>query len=828
MATPKKDKIEFVSAICGSGKTYQLQQYVKNHSFEKIIIAVPSIILANEYAIAFTELGVDYKNINSENSDNVAAKIINEIQEINRKTCGVLVVTHYALNNIPYFQDKNDWICFHDEIPSIESYHELTVPKTFKSLTDQLTVEVIKNSDITNLLYKVSLKDIKVSQKYYDDHKAAFDQKVALDMPIIEELLKDNEVFTDRKSWDKVVVNRDITKDSEVNTEFGNESNKLFFISLVTPKNLLGFKSVVIIGANFKNSMLFKSWFEKYNIRFKVFSEIQDKLRNTKHENGKYLSIIYQIDSNWSKYQRNKKLDAGIVINNVMCNTVQQVIDQRTLKFIDFSGVKFLSVENKDVVESALADSTTKIPVISHGLNKYSDYCGIHFAAALNRSPKHISMLNALGFDSSYLTRSSAHETAYQAIMRTALRNPDNTHAVYVIVPDLASAEAIAVQFPGCSVSKYGEEIIKTRVAKTDAIKQKDHRSKKEQTLADYVSLNITNTTFEVVNNRYLEKKFNPIINITTIEKKNSTENVNYTDLPISKFIKLLKITANKEITSKENTLMFNGVCYQSEFKRDLDSVVNSSLIIMDVDSGHLTALEFHRIFTTDYKYSHVMMNSYSNSEEKPNRYRAIFFVNGLMNDEIHRLVFKYLTDIIVSYGYFVGSKQQEIKLLELNPDALLSGVDTTKNNTSSFFYMPSIASGGVDYSFFWEAYTNSDKSELSRFSLDVEKIILESKEKTILEKPNYIVVNKVSTNSGFPQVTNNDILNKFKSGKYYFGDHDTFVRFVNAMRVRGFNKSDVYHVLPDISDSKKRKDVDACWNKITRLDSNVILHMIK
>jgi len=61
-----------------------------------------------------------------------------------------------------------------------------------------------------------------------------------------------------------------------------------------------------------------------------------------------------------------------------------------------------------------------------HGLNRYDGFHNIYFSAALNREPRHLRMLKALGFDLAYVHEATTHEVIYQVVMRTSLRRPDD------------------------------------------------------------------------------------------------------------------------------------------------------------------------------------------------------------------------------------------------------------------------------------------------------------------------------------------------------------------------------------------------------------------
>ncbi len=134
---------------------------------------------------------------------------------------------------------------------------------------------------------------------------------------------------------------------------------------------------------------------------------------------GHRLRISYLIpEMNASKYAYNKSDEAGALLLDRMDKFAVEA----------FGDERFLYVANNDRKSPIIDDlsNVKRISVVSHGLNKFDDYTNIYFSPALNRESKHFEMLQSLGFDSDQVHKASAHETAYQAVMRTALRRPDS------------------------------------------------------------------------------------------------------------------------------------------------------------------------------------------------------------------------------------------------------------------------------------------------------------------------------------------------------------------------------------------------------------------
>ncbi len=169
---------------------------------------------------------------------------------------------------------------------------------------------------------------------------------------------------------------------------------------------------------------------------------------------GQRLRISYLIpEKNASKYAYTKRDESGT-----------SVLDRMDKFAADaFGDDKFLYVANNDRKSPIIDElaNARRISVMSHGLNRFDDYTNIYFSAALNRERKHFEMLRTLGFTPEQVHKASAHETAYQSVMRTALRRPDLTANVHAIVADEPMARRIAavVRHEQCGFNRghFGE-----------------------------------------------------------------------------------------------------------------------------------------------------------------------------------------------------------------------------------------------------------------------------------------------------------------------------------------------------------------------------------
>lgn len=825
-------RIQYVDGLCGSGKTWGMGAYIKgeaSYNDNKYMIITPSKILAdqiNEQLV--TEYNIKNVHlIHSEITSNVSSTIMKAIEEIDFHGSGVIVCTQQAFFRIPFFQNQSSWTLIVDEIPKVDNFYNPSLPYNHPLLTQYIEID----EEITPTLYRMKLVETEKYTGLSPERFASrnFDDVDANIKPLILNMIDNHDCFADRANWDKIVINQDITSDKSVDMTYGNSKNMLYFLTMLTPDVFSGFKQAIMMGANFENSLLFKYWKEYKNVEFHVCSHISKNLRYSQYENGHRLTVVYLQEEPWSKYCTEKLID-NVKREEHYANLVNKTMEGKDLIFM----------ANNDSKHAELIKGL-QIPVIAHGLNAYDTYNNIYFSPALNRQPKHLKMLNELGIDSIFLNRASAHETAHQGIMRTSMRNPSAVSDVTAIVVDQATAQELARMFPGCKIKP-----IDGVAKKVIAVSQIERNSKSRLTkLLKNFELNqsndesiLTNGQSNLITNSIYNDKCNQNglanIHFSGISSIKSKAIYSYSGVAMG-FVKECKgIWTNNIIKSKDETILFNGTKYKSDDKRTLENVSYSSFVVLDIDDGDLSPEDFKRIFEKDQKHSMIMMNSFSRSKEKPNNYRAIFFIKENVNDETYRDLQKHLQKIVASHGFITATKPDKKKILAKNPNAKFSGIDLTKTHTASFFYLPCKVIDRLEYAFFWKCHVRNN-AELIRYALDPKKILQYSFEKTelpvlVYKKEKYESLN--CNQESNVELHFDNIIKTLKSGNFrHLGSHKKYGRLAAAMRHSGFSLADFIEVTPFVSESKTTKDAQKfweTWDKYTEITKEKLMYMIK
>jgi hypothetical protein len=181
-------------------------------------------------------------------------------------------------------------------------------------------------------------------------------------------------------------------------------------------------------------------------VRFREFEPIKRRLRALATF-GREIRAHYFLDrSFFSKHKAKQAGDDGSALIEAMDREAASAL----------AGEPFLYVTNndRDALSLEEAAGARQMKVGCHGLNRYDGFHSIYFSAALNREPRHLGLLKALGFDLGFVHEATTHEVIYQSVMRTSLRRPEATDPVTIIVPDHSAAMRLQELIGATKVTK--------------------------------------------------------------------------------------------------------------------------------------------------------------------------------------------------------------------------------------------------------------------------------------------------------------------------------------------------------------------------------------
>lgn len=821
----EQQEIFYVSGPCGSGKTYALGQYIKEASVNrKFIIAVPSKVLADQTEIQLNLQGLT--NVCKVYSDEcekspVSSVIQTAIEQVNELGHGVIICTQEGFRRVKFIENRDEWVLIIDEIPTVNEFYAPCLPYWHIVLTRCMEI----SEPVGTILMKVDPTDAFLGP----NHDDVQDQIRGL----IEDVRsKHHNCYTTTANWQKIVEKRQVTDDAKCSTIWGNQQNKLYFLSMLQPTIYAGFATVIMMGANFESSLLYRYWSEHCNVKFKPLNKILNRLRYTKYDCGQRLTLLYMQDENWSKYSGLKESGGKTWLDHHH-TTVERY----------FENEKFLFVKNKS--DKRVFRNGEVIPVVSHGLNDYQHYDRIYFSPALNYEPKHYEMLDALGISKESVKSGLSPEVAHQAIMRTSLRDPNATSDVTAIVVDKDTAEAIAAMFISCKIGRIGG-----KPRKVIGLDPSDRQQKSR--LSNLIELHDLNSLVRPTpsDNENMQKMSQNLYVYRECDKICKNQDPSFNDMEMgitlmsdiySKGIATQKfngpmdftgfmksIFTNDVISEKNESVLFNGVQYKDNASRSLDNVSHAEFVVLDIDDGDLSPEEFKKIFSKNrnHKYSFFMCNSFSRSEERPNNYRAVFFTKQVVNDHQYRMVHAHLHRIIEDHGYITCRKADIAKHLKQNPNAKFSGIDLTKNHTASFFYISCKIKEREDQAFFWKVNMR-DAAQVAKCSIDVEAVIRHTPDD--YQKPALIYEAASPRPSAVASFTKEDITKIINEGDFrHLGSHDDYLGMASSMRDFGFTETEFVSLASRLSKSKTPAQAQKYWRdgaKLNKIKAGTMFH---
>jgi hypothetical protein len=693
--------ISYVSSPCGTGKTYSTAQYIsRNRDLGNYLIVCPTKKLLEQSRVTLAEFGVVAKVIHSETQDESATGAIVEQLKTAHSVGEVTLITWQAFLQIPYFHHRERWQVIIDEVPQIDSFYALEPHHDIAMLRELFTVL----RPINEFLIQLVPPSRSVVRRILKRPGIGEDLRSLLK----ECLSGSKDIFVRTDSWTDVM-------------EKGKASEKpgdghLYMITMLKPKHL---ENATLLGANVEDSLLF-SWFPRfYGVQWTEHTEIKKGLR-TLPSCAHRLSIHYFFEQRYSKRLAQTTTDDGRIAIDVM--------EEKVVEFMD--GMPCLYVTNKDRISDLLSSSPNmkQIRVLSNGLNDYQGYHNIFIEAALNRTSVHFKMLDWLGFTSQQVQKACNHETYYQNVFRTSLRNPKSEEHVIAIVPDKASALRIASLSGSTDIHQLCS-IIDPKVTFSS------EQNRKRRVMKNFLELlrNPTSLPFpysskgfgsEIGSDTRSNQKFerflkisesNPQTIIVTLHddpKLYRPDQCHVLELDVQQFIQILREHAATVVKTKEEGMLFNP-CYfdppdDPEGYRRPEYFSQSSFLVLDFDGGTLSHNEFIRIFWDDAgeheKRSFVICNSFSRCKENPNKFRVImFYKRPALSLAEHEAVLHNIISRLEVNGY----SPEEIKL----DSACQSGIQS--------FWLPCTNKKHQDWAFFIQKGTKT--ADIRKYGIDPE-----------------------------------------------------------------------------------------------------------
>lgn len=653
-------RILYIDALAGAGKTYVIVRRAHRmvQRSAKVMIVQPSRLLINRTVEdELSQLApIRHRVIHGETDPAVIAEIVRHLNAADEKP-ELLFITQAAFFALPFFANKDRWVVFLDEVPQINDHDEFNLPDNHNLLFPYLRAEdddgryglVAPNGDAG----RAALGRMAKNGRKDDVTKMLSGFAGRIVSP----------------DWEVHVLNKQF---ADIET---GKLKRLQAFSILQPSCLDGFKSVIIAGACFKDTLLYRLWAAQ-GVQFKAMNI---PLRYSTHTCGDRLTIKYVTEDSWSKALRNRAAGGGCA------DTVASQVQKSVLS--EVGDEAFLWMGNTDVPDGFFgAAGATRLPNTPHGLNSYQDRHITVVYSALNPTGSHFAYLGNRGVDSEEVRTALYRQATYQAAMRSSLRNPADENPKLVIVMDRATADWLAQKFPGASVEALGGTPIasvrgkpgRPRLHVSDYERKAAHqRDTKRNLLVEQGTINENDLTSHACGIPIFASRF----------EHEPCDHLDYVN--DDAFIADLRDLHLRTVPSKDDAGLLSPAFFDPNLSPDtsrgLANVKHLRGLWLDNDGGDLTSDEFVRQFPA---LRIVVWNTFSSTPEKP-RWRAFIPTTEAMSLPVHRLILGQILADLNGAGFWSADqldKNAGIKRRRTH------GFDMSKLNAASLFYLPAQA----------------------------------------------------------------------------------------------------------------------------------------
>ncbi len=689
--------IYYVDGVAGSRKTTHALEFAAQASVglnANIFFAQPTTELIKQSIALLNEKwpGCEVREFDSET---FPGRVYGELAKFmvswgkERKGGCIVFVTHKCLFELETIPNKQYWHLIVDEIPKVDFEYHPNVPDTYQDmiLPNFETVECGVNTMFQLLPRGGLVSTVKALGK-----NRRKDDVVAVLQDIFRDVANPHTTtHISRQSWSLLGQ---------------NGRGQLDIHGWYKATVFEGWKTVSVMGAHFTQSLLYYLW-SQGGIEFRLDHRIN--VTKSEHDTtvGDRVNIYCFAERPWSKYARNKIAAKGDMFH-FLKPLITDVFENR----------QYLMVANTDIEDGYLLENFSdgiRIPNMPHGLNKFRHINDIVFLSALNNTPQHFTYLEKIHFIApEHLRQARYFQYAYQAIMRTSLREPTSTEKVRIIVPDMELGNWLAEMFPGSKLhslpvpesckavvgdSRKARGRPKTELAQTVNERVQRHRAKQAE-------LGVTKNT--LYNKLFVSGE----IEISHELHKHSTDVERSCHTDWDDIREQLK-TLHKECRDKkeDNALMSGAIFANSgvgELKKRKADVALVNGIWLDIDNGELTPKAFEAIFP---EIRWLMWNTFSNGDKGQLKYRVLMPTLVSVTVEQYPNIWDAIAERIKSFGYYVGSEMDYKKAIDMGRHMpKRSGLDVSKRTPNSFFYYPSQSGFGKKYSFWCENWSEHRK----------------------------------------------------------------------------------------------------------------------
>ena len=144
-----------------------------------------------------------------------------------------------------------------------------------------------------------------------------------------------------------------------------------------------------------------------------------------------------------------------------------------------FGDESFLWQANKSMPDNPFGPTASDCPISRMGSTLTQKFIILHFCRPSILRPTTSDLLETRGLTGGDVRRAIYFQAAYQSVMRTSIRDPNNQDPKRIVVPDLHLAEYLQSKFPGSQIEKIDIGI--DEVMTSTFGRPRKHRSNRER-----------------------------------------------------------------------------------------------------------------------------------------------------------------------------------------------------------------------------------------------------------------------------------------------------------------------------------------------------------
>lgn len=784
-------RILYIDALAGAGKTYAIvrlaHQMVQRRGAKVLIVQPSRLLITRTVRDELRHLvPIRHRVIHGETNKAVIAEIVRHLNAADDEP-ELLFITQAAFFALPFFANRDRWTVIFDEVPQVTGFEEFNLPDNHALLFPHLRVEdedgrygLVTPRDETG---RAALARIAKNEGKDDLFAVLSDFGGRVSSP----------------DWEVHILNKQFAA-----IEKGT-LKRLQAFSILQPSCLDGFKSVVIAGACFKDTLLYRLW-EGGDVHFEPMAL---PLRYETHTCGERLTIKYVTEEPWSKAIRDG------AANEACPASVASHVRQRILT--EVGEEPFLWMGNTDVPDDFFeSEGATRLPNSPHGLNAFQDRHTTVSYSALNPSSSQFAFLASRGVDCEEVRTALYRQATYQAVMRSSLRNPADENPKRVIVMDRDTALWLAEKFPGAKVEPLAGEPLapvrkspgRRRIHQSDHDRKAAHRRTREQELlVEQGHINADDLAPHLGSISIFASKFDrEPIDCLTYDGDDD-------------LVAGLRNLHIRTVSSKEDAGLLSPAFFDpslsDETARGSANIKHLRGLWLDNDGGHLSHKEFAQLFPS---LRVVVFNTHSSTPEKP-RWRAFIPTTAALSLKVYRLILGQILADLNREGFWSAEELQKNAAIRRRQT---HGFDMSKLTGASLFYLPSQAAH--PHGSFFHDYNGERRAALNpikwiKRAVRTEKVAPAARQPLFAQRPNRL--RAVPGQSRMDLITAAE--QKWTKANQQVGQgHLAFFRLALNLRRAGLDSAELSEKLYDYAvwarhPSERRSEIPAIVRKLGR-----------